>query len=279
MTETSTIEANGVTFSYTEEGEGPLVLLAHGFPDTWHTWDAVRPALAAAGYRALSPNMRGYWPTRIPADGAYDSDTLGADLLALIEALGGSQAILVGHDWGASAAYSAASLDPQRVRFLVTLGIPHPASLRPTPKLVWAARHFLAFRLSNAAAKVRANNFAYVDTLVQRWSPAWRVPPGETAPVKAAFRQPGCLEAALGYYRAVGLRPPSSLRNPIRVPSIVFACMDDDVFTNQHYVRASRWYADHHEIVAMPGGHFMHREHPEHFIKELLRVLPSPDEE
>ena len=83
-TGTQTVEANGLTFHYFEEGEGPLVLLMHGFPDTAHTWDDVRPALAAAGYRAVSPFTRGYAPTGAPETDT-DSRTMGEDVLALIE--------------------------------------------------------------------------------------------------------------------------------------------------------------------------------------------------
>src|SRR5580658_10060075 len=108
----SFVEANGVRFAYFEEGKGPLVLLLHGFPDTPHTWDAVRPAVAAAGYRAVTPFLRGYAPTSVPADGAYDAETLGRDVVALIDALGERRAVVVGHDWGAAAAYSAATLAP-----------------------------------------------------------------------------------------------------------------------------------------------------------------------
>src|SRR5437763_1852930 len=131
------VDANGLRFAYLEEGSGPLVLLVHGFPDTPHTWDHVRPALAARGFRAVSPFTRGYAPTEIPKVEDYDADTLGADMLALMTALGEEEAIVIGHDWGASAAYSAASLAPKRVRLLVTVAIPHPASVIPTPKLLW----------------------------------------------------------------------------------------------------------------------------------------------
>jgi pimeloyl-ACP methyl ester carboxylesterase len=189
MSELRYVTANGVRFAYLEEGAGPLVLLVHGFPDTAHTWDEVRPALAGAGFRAVSPCTRGYFPTAVPADGRYDNVTLGRDVLAWIDALGERQAIVVGHDWGASAAYVAAALGPERVRFLVTVAIPHPASLRPSPRLIWGARHMLLFQRANAEAKVRANDFAHVDELVRRWSPAWNVPAGETAPVKEAFGQ------------------------------------------------------------------------------------------
>ena len=81
------VEANGLNFAYLEDGSGPLVLMLHGFPDTAHTWDDLRPRIAAQGYRAVSPYMRGYHPTAIP-DRDADQETLARDVLALIEALG-----------------------------------------------------------------------------------------------------------------------------------------------------------------------------------------------
>src|SRR5438445_4208078 len=140
------VTANGLKFAYLEQGSGPLVLLVHGFPDTAHTWDRTMAELAKAGFRAVAPFTRGYHPTAIPADGKYDVETLGRDLLALIEALGAQQAIVVGHDWGAAASYAAASLGPERVALLVTLAIPHPRSLKPTPRALWAIRHFFTLR-------------------------------------------------------------------------------------------------------------------------------------
>jgi pimeloyl-ACP methyl ester carboxylesterase len=267
------VQANGLRFAYLEEGRGPLVLLLHGFPDTAHTWDVVRPALAGAGFRAVAPFMRGYAPTEIPARDAYDADTLGLDALALIEALGEEKAFLVGHDWGASAAYSAAGLGPERLRMLITLAIPHPASIVPTPRLLWGVRHFFALSLPRAAARIRAGELAYIDELVQRWSPVWKVPPGETDAVRKALRGPGHLEAALGYYRAVRPWLPAAQRRKVRVPAVAFAGTDDPVMPREAYERASSRYADRYDVVSMPGGHFMHREHPEVFIENLLRML------
>ena len=267
------VEANGVRFTVIEEGSGPLVLLVHGFPDTAHTWDDVRPALAKAGFRAVSPFTRGYAPTTAPTDGLYDSDALGRDVVALIAALGEETAVVVGHDWGASAAYSAAALAPERVRKLVTVAIPHPASLRPTPKKLWGARHFVTLRLPGAADRMRADDFAEVDELVRRWSPAWDVPKGETAAVKESFRAPGSLDAALGYYRAMRPWLPPSLRRRIRVPTVSFSGDTDGVLGHDDFERARRWFTGAYEVVPMPGGHFLHREHPERFIRELLRAL------
>ena len=94
------VDANGLKFAYLEEGTGPLVLMLHGFPDTAHTWDDLRSRIAAKGYRAVSPFMRGYHPTAIP-DRDADQETLARDALALIEALGASEAVVIGHDFGA----------------------------------------------------------------------------------------------------------------------------------------------------------------------------------
>ncbi len=266
------VQANGLRFGYLEQGTGPLVLLVHGFPDTAHTWDAVMPALADAGYRAVAPFTRGYYPTEVPGDGAYDADTLGNDVLALIAALGEASAIVIGHDFGASAGYAAAAIGPERVRLLVTMAIPHPSSIKPTPKILWTLRHFVTLRLKSGPARVRARDFALIDELVRRWSPAWDVPMSETTRVKEAFGQPGCLEAVLGYYRALGVRLPRSHRLPITVPAVAFAGEHDNIAPRLFEKGRLRFTASY-EVVQVPGGHFMHREHPAVFATELVRVL------
>jgi pimeloyl-ACP methyl ester carboxylesterase len=267
------VTANGVRFAYLEQGTGPLVLLLHGFPDTAHTWDATMPAVAAAGFRAVAPFTRGYAPTEVPADGKFDTTTLGADVVALIEALGADNAVVVGHDWGAFAAYVAASTAPERVRLLVTVGIPHPAAVRPTPRLMWVFRHMISLRRKKAADRVRANDFALIDTLWHRWSPAWtEIPPSETAEVKAAFADPASLDAALGYYRALRVQLPASLKRPIKVPTVAFAG-EHDHLSPRVYEKARHMFEASYEVVQVPGGHFMHREHPDQFIPELVRVL------
>jgi pimeloyl-ACP methyl ester carboxylesterase len=270
------ISANGLSFAALEEGSGPLVLLVHGFPDTAHTWDRVLPALAAHGYRAVAPFTRGYAPTEIPSDGKYDAETLGRDLLALIEALGERSAVIVGHDFGANAAYAAAAIDPGRVRLLVTVALPHPAAMAPTPRLLWLVRHFFVLRRRGAAERIRERSFEYIEELVRRWSPTWQVPPGETSAVRAAFREPGCLEAALGYYRALGPRLSEAQRRRIEVPAVCFSGEQDPV-RRRHFERARSRFTGPYEVVSMPGGHFMHREHPERFISELLDVLARHD--
>ena len=107
---TGTVQANGLRFQYLEQGEGPLALCLHGFPDSAWTYRYLLPKLAEAGYRAVAPFMRGYAPTEIPADGPYETKTLAADANALHQALGGgNNAVLIAHDWGAVTAFGALS--------------------------------------------------------------------------------------------------------------------------------------------------------------------------
>lgn len=275
MSELSTVMANGLRFAYIEEGEGPLVVMLHGFPDTAHSWDGVRPRVAALGFRVVTPFTRGYAPTQIPSEEAYDADTLGRDALALIDALGNDdeKAILIGHDFGASATYSALGLGPEKLRFAITMAIPHPASMLPTPKLLWSVRHFFSLGRKGASRWVEKNDYAHIDELVQRWSPDWEnIPASETAAVKEAFRQPGCLEAALGYYRALKPGLPASQRRKVDVPCAAIAGLNDMIPPKPYHKAKSRYRAGY-EVLEVPGGHFMHREHPEPFLQALLPLL------
>jgi pimeloyl-ACP methyl ester carboxylesterase len=266
------VDAAGLRFAYLEEGQGPLVLLIHGFPDTAHTWDHVRPLVAAKGYRAVSPFTRGYHPTRVPSADA-DAKTQATDILALIEALGEKSAIVVGHDWGAAAAYGAASIAPERVSKLFVVGIPHPATILPTPAKVWGVRHFFAYKMPGAAARFASHDFAALRPIYKRWSPAWTPDESEFDAVKACFAHPDSLEAAFGYYRALRFSPAPFLKKPIGVDTIVFAGLHDAVAKPADYRRAARMFTGKYTIEEVPGGHFLHREHPAAFAERLLAHL------
>jgi len=266
------VDANGLKFAYLEEGTGPLVLMLHGFPDTAHTWDHLRSRIAAKGYRAVSPFMRGYQPTAIP-DRDADQETLARDALALIDALGASEAVVIGHDWGASAAYGAAALGPERVKKLFVLAIPHPATLRPTLKKLWGVRHFAMYKLPGAPERFARNDFAALPEIYRRWSPSWRPDPNEFDPVRASFSNRASLNAAFGYYRKLSPIPSASLKVRIAVPTVVFAGLDDPVAEPADYRGAARMFAGDYIVEEVDGGHFMHREHPDAFAERLLAHL------
>lgn len=199
-----TVAANGLHFGVLEAGSGPLALCLHGFPDSAHTWRFLLPALADAGYHAVAPFMRGYAPTEVPADGCFRVGALIADAVALHDALGGDdQAVLVGHDWGAEAAYGAAAFATDRWRRVVTLAVP-PLAL--DAKLFGdydqLKRFFYLFFLKSASAQgaVAAGDMAFLDRLWHDWSPGYdgRENLGDA---KRCLREEANLAAAIGYYR------------------------------------------------------------------------------
>jgi len=123
---TRDIQANGITLHLTEQGTGPLVLLCHGWPELGYSWRQQIPALARAGYRVVAPDMRGYGGSSAPADTAsYAITDLVGDMVALVGALGESRACIVGHDWGATVAWSAALMRPDLFTAVVALSVPH----------------------------------------------------------------------------------------------------------------------------------------------------------
>jgi pimeloyl-ACP methyl ester carboxylesterase len=123
---TREIEANGITLHVREEGEGRPVLLLHGFPELAYSYRHQLPALAAAGYHAIAPDQRGYGGSSRPEPiEAYDLDSLAADALGLMDALGEREFVVVGHDWGAPVAWHLALTVPGRIRGVVGLSVPY----------------------------------------------------------------------------------------------------------------------------------------------------------
>ncbi|QRN98008.1 alpha/beta hydrolase [Archangium violaceum] len=121
-----TVETNGIHLHIAEAGEGPLVLLLHGWPESWYSWRHQLRALADAGYHAVAPDVRGYGRSDKPlAIEAYSMKNLLADYIGLLDALGEETAVVVGHDWGAAMAWNSAALHPDRYRAVVGMSVPH----------------------------------------------------------------------------------------------------------------------------------------------------------
>jgi pimeloyl-ACP methyl ester carboxylesterase len=130
-----TIEANGIRLQLAEQGSGPLVLLCHGFPESWYSWRHQLKALAEAGYRAVAPDMRGYGDSDRPEQiDRYTLFHLVGDMVGVLDALGERQAVIAGHDWGAPVAWHAALMRPDRFRAVIGLSVPYRprGSVQPT---------------------------------------------------------------------------------------------------------------------------------------------------
>ena len=270
------VTANGLRFAYRQAGpaDGPLALLLHGFPDTPATWRHLAPRLAAVGFRVVTPWMRGYAPTTIPPDGPFDMGTLAADAIALHEALGGDeQAVLVGHDWGAVAAYGAASGAPDRWRRTVTLAVPPMPALDgilTAPRQWRRSWYMLAAQLPwERLAPDRA--LSRIEGLWTDWSPGYRPTAQDLDPLRAAMRAPGGMAAMLGYYRAQRALvrqggPPTD--GPVPPQPTLYLHGTDDGCMGVAWARASRDVlrrANPDSLVDVVSGvgHFLHLEDPD----------------
>ena len=276
----TTAAGDGQRFVFAETGDGPLVVLIHGFPDTPHGWERIAAGLAGAGYRAVRPWLRGYHPETIVEGRAYDPVTIGSDAIAFLDALGEREAILVGHDWGASMVYAAASLHPDRVRAIVPIAIPHPSLLPRDPKTLWAARHFVALKMPWAERAVRRADFAYLETLYRRWAPNWAGAERDRslADVKDAFRDERALSGALDYYRALTPRTPPELARPPAVRGLAVGGSTDIVESNLFERTAEMLGEGSDSLIVEGAGHWPHREGEEAFVARLIAFVGEVDQ-
>jgi len=279
------LPANGLDFACLTLGTGPLVVLLHGFPDQPAGWTPIMQGLARAGFRAVAPATRGYYPTEIPPDGDYRIATLARDALAIVEALGAEKAAVVGHDWGASTAFAAANLGRDRIVGLSALAIPHPRLIKPSLELVLRARHFALFQLGPVGRWwARRHDMAYLDYLYRYWSPTWPDPSAHIAAIKADFRQPGRLDAALGYYAQLSANLKKTkdnelIREVTTQPSLLFVGVDDGALRfEKDFVGIEDCFSGPMDLVHVAhAGHFIPEEQPQAVLDALvpfLRGLP-----
>src|SRR5262245_59448853 len=284
------VQANGIAFHYLEMGQGPLVLCLHGFPDNAHTYDALLPVLAGAGFRAVAPFMRGYAPTSPAPDGRYQAVLLAQDAVELIAALGATRAFLVGHDWGATATYGAAALAPERVEKIVTLAAAHPAAARgelafsyERLKGIW---HAYFFQMPFAEQAVAADDYVFLERWWRDASPEYVAPPEKMESVKATFRQPGVLTAALGYYRhtfhpanrdpALAALHERLSTAPTQVPALAIHGTRARPGRLEAFEAMDPLFSRGVEKVILPGtGHFLHLERPDEVARRIVAFLKS----
>jgi pimeloyl-ACP methyl ester carboxylesterase len=266
------INGDGVELSVLDQGEGPAVLLLHGFPDSARLWRHQIPTLLDAGFRVVAPDLRGFGDSGKPQEiEAYGFGHLIADALAILDDAGVEKAHVVGHDWGAAVAWALALLAPQRVERLVALSVGHPAAFAvrglDQRRLSW---YMLLFQFEEAEALLRKDDWA----LFREWAASH--PDIEDA--IAGFERPGALTAALNWYRA-SLHPRSELEPAGQLPPVqadtlgVFSTGDDFLVEAQMSESARHitgaWRYERIEAA----GHWFMLEQPQRVSTLLLDFL------
>jgi pimeloyl-ACP methyl ester carboxylesterase len=287
------VSANGTRFHLAESGDGPLVLLLHGFPEFWWTWRHQLAALSAAGYRAAAPDMRGYGGSDKPPRG-YDLITAASDAAGMIRSLGEANAIVVGHDWGGLIAWTMSAYFPKVVRRLAIVSAPHPLRLR-TAVLAdpfgqgRSSGYALGFQLPLLPERQLLRHGAQrVGGMLSAWSgPGWPDPPTERH-YREAMQVPHVAHSALEYHRwflrsrlrTDGLRYARNMRKPVQAPVLhLHGALDGCVLPGT--ARGSGMYVDApYRWRLLDGvGHFPHEESPDRFDRELLSWLADPEPE
>jgi pimeloyl-ACP methyl ester carboxylesterase len=266
----------GVRLHYVEAGEGPLVVLLHGFPEFWYSWRHQIPALAQAGFHVVAPDMRGYDLSDKPQSWrAYDTGLLADDIAGLVRSFGEQRAYVVGHDWGAAVAYAVAMGHPGVVRRLAILNVPHPARMlegfRTLKQLrkSWYMFFFQIPRLpehligrddfSFAKRSLRADSKdAFSDDDLERYVEAWS--------------QPGALTGMINYYRAALRRSPGKAlaqMKPIEAQTLVIWGMRDRHLGSELAEPASEWVPNVRVERIPEATHWVQHDAPER-VNELL---------
>lgn len=276
------IHANQLDFRYFEMGSGPLVLCLHGFPDTPYSFRHLLPELAQAGFRAVAPFMRGYTPTEVPWNHDYRAITLGNDAIALAEALGYQQFSIVGHDWGAGAAYAATNLAPNQVQSIVAAAVPHFPAFKPTLSQLKKSWYMVFFQMPWIAERtVRNDDFAFIKNLWRTWSPNWTPDPLSLDAILQVLANPESLRAALGYYRALKVFPSEknkrthkTLFKALEVPTLSIAGANDGcIGLNMFDAMAGFVNNEYQFFVVENAGHFMQLEQPQLFNQVVVDFL------
>ena len=217
-----------VRLHYVEAGEGPLIVLLHGFPEFWYGWRLQIGPLAAAGFRVVAPDMRGYNLSSKPGGGAaaYDTDKLTADIRGLIHERGEQSALLAGHDWGGSVAWATAMSHPEVVDRLAILNAAHPRKLSQGlhhPGQLRKSWYFFFFDLPELPETVvHANHWHFFRHFLHDAHPAYT--PEEMERYIEAWSQPGAASGMINYYRSSVRTPPKKAEaaiHTIAAPTLV----------------------------------------------------------
>ena len=222
-------ELGEVRLHYVEAGEGPLVVLLHGFPEFWFAWRFQIPALAEAGFRVVAPDMRGYNLSSRPPDvSAYDTDHLAGDVADLISERGAERALLAGHDWGAGVAWATTMNHPHVVERLAILNVPHPRRMLQglrNPRQLAKSWYIFFFQLPWLPERVvSARRWSLLRRGFEHDARPAAFTPEDIARYVEAWSRPGAATGMINYYRAAFRERPGGLERrvrPIHAPTLV----------------------------------------------------------
>ena len=268
-----------------EAGEGPLVVLLHGFPEFWYSWRHQIPALAAAGLRVVAPDMRGYNVSGKPRGvDAYRWQALTGDVVGLVRACGEERASIVGHDWGGVVGWHFAMCHPEMLERLAILNAPHPLHfLRAlaTPGQLARSWYIGFFQLPwIPEAVLSARNFSVLRQMLAR-DPEQ---PGAFSPEDIeryveACRQPGALTAALNYYRAAARQNPARLQRETRVvdaPVLVIWGEKERALGADLAEPPGEWVRNARVERLPTASHWVASDEPERVNALLIEFLTGP---
>lgn len=277
------IDVGEVRLAVDEAGEGELVVLLHGFPESSRSWRHQLPALAGAGYHAVAPDLRGYGESDAPPEVAdYALPKLAGDVTGLIAALGAERAHLVGHDWGGSIAWVLAARMSHVVTSLTILNSPHPvasAECRQIPEQQRKSWYMLLFQFPGVAEEWLArDDFANLRAFVFDTAPPETFPPADREVLCAELGRVGRLTAALNYYRANippenWLRPPPDLPT-VTVPTTIIWGGADAYMSDLLLERSTTKVAGPLHVERLPGvSHWVQQEVPDRVNRLLVEAL------
>ena len=306
-----TVKSNGIDLHVAEQGEGPLVVLCHGFPELWYSWRHQLPALAEAGYRAVAVDQRGYGGSSRPeAIEAYDIIELTDDLIGLLDALGEERAVFVGHDWGAPVVWNLALRAPERMNAVVGMSVPFlPRGPMPPTKLFKAAFgdgffYILYFQAPGIAdAELGADPRLFLRKML--WTLSGEAPPGAYKP--APYQGIGFLDVmsdtdqlppwlsgadldyfveeftrtgftgGLNWYRNFDRnweRTEDLAGRKVDIPALFVAGERDPVLVMASPAGMAEWVPDLRGTVILPGaGHWVQQERPAEVNAALVEFL------
>jgi pimeloyl-ACP methyl ester carboxylesterase len=288
------LSANGVELHVLEEGEGPLVILCHGFPELAFSWRHQLPVLAGAGFRVVAPDMRGYGGSSAPSQiEAYDVVSLCGDLCGLLDALDAESAVFVGHDWGASVVWQLAVLEPERVRAVAGLSVPF-VPRAPAPPIPIMRRHLgedfyiVWFQEPGVADEALARDVRRTLTTSRQWTAEWAEEEGrptrraswlseeELAVYVESFERTG-FTCGLNWYRNIDRNwelTAAVAERRVEQPALFLTGELDPVRRFMPAEAMSGWVTDLREEIVVPdAGHWVQQQAPEAVNEALLDFL------